>query len=811
MVVTNEERVAEAVQRSIWVGTWNRLLDLVDSAYNWGRRSSLWPLQFGLACCAMEMISSAASRFDFARFGAEIFRGSPRQADLMIVSGTVTKKMMPQISRLYEQMAEPKYVISMGACASGGGPFKEGYNVVSGVDKYIPVDVYVPGCPPTPQALLHALMTLQAKIEGQSIRDLPWYSGPKSEFPIPVLGPDILDPNQFPDIKTWAAQAAAVMEAAGSEEEEEGEERRLPAKVAEVPETTLVAVAELADRLVRDLGEGAAQAEGARLVVERGRLEEVARHLRDTPDLFYNYLHNLTSADYPDHFDVAYHVSSLLRGGAPIELVVQADKADPAVPSLVDVWRGADFQEREVWDLMGIHFEGHPNLKRILLWEGFEGHPLRKDWQEPYYEEDQKPFASRWPEGDHMRGEERVRWGKNVQYPAGFDPTAFEPPSEEYELVDVEELPERELGTGKLVVNMGPQHPSTHGVFRMVVTLDGESVVELKPVMGYLHRNHEKIGERNMWLMNMPYTDRLDYLAAMANNFGYAIAVEKLMGVEVPERAEYLRVIMAELTRVVRHLWGIGFLLNDLGATQTPALYAIEERELVLDIFEAVAGSRIMCNYFRFGGVSGDVPDEWMDFIRQMVTERLPRAVGEFDSYLSGNEIVLARMKGVGVLSRDDAINFSASGPVLRASGVEYDVRRAEPYSIYDRFEFDIPTGTNGDIYDRYWVRLQEVYQSLRILRQALDQIPDGEVEPKKKAWQIRVPAGEVYGRVEIPAGELGFFLVSDGGANPYRYHIRSPSFINLTALEHMCKGHKVADVVGILGSIDIVLGEVDR
>jgi len=370
---------------------------------------------------------------------------------------------------------------------------------------------------------------------------------------------------------------------------------------------------------------------------------------------------------------------------------------------------------------------------------------------------------------------------------------------------------DRDIDTDEIVVNLGPQHPSTHGVFRMVVTLDGEDVVGLKPVVGYLHRNHEKIAERNTFLMNMPFTDRLDYICSMSNNFGYAITVEKLMGIAPPERADYIRVIMAELTRIVNHIMAIGFLLNDLGAFFTPMLYAINERELILDIFEAVSGSRMMCNYFRFGGVARDLSDDVIEKIKDLVNERLPRKIDELDLYLSENEIVRARGIGVGVLTADQAIAYSAAGPVLRASGVPYDIRRVEPYSIYDRFDFDVAVRYNGDVYDRYLIRVDEIRQSLRILQQAIASIPDGEIQTGKLQYQARVPAGESYGRVEGPKGELGFYIVSNGKPNPFRYHVRAPSFINLTGLEAMSKGHKVADVVGILGSIDIVLGEVDR
>jgi len=450
------------------------------------------------------------------------------------------------------------------------------------------------------------------------------------------------------------------------------------------------------------------------------------------------------------------------------------------------------------------------------MWDGFEGYPLRKDYQEAFFNEEKKPFANRWPEGKVFRSEDKNPFGKNVVYPPGIRRIEEYDPSVENLLYSglYEFLPEdkKDLQTDYVLVNLGPQHPSTHGVFRMAVVLDGETIVALKPVMGYLHRNHEKIGERNTYLQNMPFTDRLDYLSSMANNFGYAVAVEKLLGdkIQVPDRAQYLRVIMAELTRIVNHIWAIGFLLNDLGAFFTPALYAMVERELVLDIFEATAGSRMMCNYFRFGGVARDIPEDAFDKLKDLVFERLPRKIDELDIYLSENEIIRERCEGVGILSPEEAIAYSTAGPVLRASGVPYDIRRAEPYGIYDEFDFDVAVRYHGDTYDRYIIRMDEVRQSIRILQQALKRIPEGPVL-LKNPYNIRVPEGEAYGRVEAPKGELGFYLVSDGTANPFRYHIRSPSFINITALEKMSVGMKIADVVAILGSIDIVLGEVDR
>lgn len=555
-------------------------------------------------------------------------------------------------------------------------------------------------------------------------------------------------------------------------------------------------------------------------IVEAAKLPEVAKAIRD--EMGYDFLSSVTAVDYlsdapnaNNFIEVVYHLYKSTGGGALV-YKVQVPRDNAVVPSLVDIYPGADFQEREAWDLYGVKFEGHPDLRRILMWEGFEGFPMRKDWKEAYFEEELKPFKNRWPEGQVYRIEDHNPFGKNVKYPQGFDPAGYKE-TVDPKLYDTLEQAARayteDIDTEQVVVNLGPQHPSTHGVFRMAVKLDGETIVALKPVMGYLHRNHEQIGERNTWIMNMPFTDRLDYLASMSNNFGYALAVEKLMGPKAapPERAEYLRVIMAELTRISNHLWAVGFLLNDLGAFFTPALYAIEERELILDIFEATTGSRMMCNYFRFGGVSRDLPEGILQKIKDLVVERLPRKINELDLYLSENELVRSRCEGVGVVTPEDAIAFSAAGPVLRASGVPYDIRRADPYSIYDRFDFEVAVRYHGDVYDRYMIRIDEMRQSLRILEQAVKQIPQGEIMTGKNPYQVRVPAGESYGRVEGPKGELGFYIVSAGKANPYRYHVRAPSFINLTILEKMCVGQKIADVVVNLGSIDIVLGEVDR
>jgi NADH-quinone oxidoreductase subunit D len=371
--------------------------------------------------------------------------------------------------------------------------------------------------------------------------------------------------------------------------------------------------------------------------------------------------------------------------------------------------------------------------------------------------------------------------------------------------------PHGEVQGDLLEVAMGPHHPSTHGVFRMDVVLDGERVVKLKPVFGYLHRNHEKIAEGTSYLGSMPYTDRLDYFCSMTNNWAYALTVEKLTGLQPPERAEYIRIITAELTRLVNHSCLVGFLLQDMGALGTPLMYAFREREKILDLFESLSGSRMMCNYMRFGGCRVDFPGGWLDQAKQVISN-FPRFLDEFENFLSGNEILMARTQGVGALSPELAVNASVTGPMLRAAGVNYDIRKVDRYGIYDRFDFRIPLGDHGDVYDRYMIRVLEMRESLKILQQAVRDIPAGPImDSKAKIRGFRPKPGETYGRIEAPKGELGFYLISDGGPNPYRYRVRPPSLINLTILEDMCLGRTIADAVVILGSVDIVLGEVDR
>ena len=468
--------------------------------------------------------------------------------------------------------------------------------------------------------------------------------------------------------------------------------------------------------------------------------------------------------------------------------------------------------------MMGVRFTGHPELKRILMWDGYAYYPLRKDFLEPYYEGPTKVFDSRVEDGRPalpLRGVQPSR--HEPQGPPGLQRTgrasrAATTPRARTLIPGGVEI--SELDTDQFVVSMGPQHPSTHGVFRMNLRVDGETIVGLKPVMGYMHRNHEKIGERNTFLMNFPFTDRLDYLTSMGNNFGYALAIEQLMGDDAkpPERAEYIRVIMAELTRVASHMWSIGFLLNDLGAFFTPA--PLRDRGARADPRPVRVGRRQpddvqLLPVRRRGlrppqGLGRALQGDRLRPARRQDRRARPLPLGQRDRArpLQGDRRPDRR-------AGDRLLDRPARSSAPRASPTTSAARR--PTAIYDRFDFNVVTGTEGDVYDRYYVRLEEMRESVKILKQALRDLPEGPILPGKKSYQIKVPAGEAYSRVENPKGELGYYVVADGSATAYRYHVRSPSFINLTALEQMCLGHTVADVVGILGSLDIVLGEVDR
>lgn len=369
------------------------------------------------------------------------------------------------------------------------------------------------------------------------------------------------------------------------------------------------------------------------------------------------------------------------------------------------------------------------------------------------------------------------------------------------------------IKTEQMVLNMGPQHPSTHGVLRLELELDGELINKVTPHIGYLHRCFEKHAEAMTYPQIIPYTDRMDYLASMYNEFGYVVAVERLLGIQVPERVDYIRVIMGELQRIASHLVALGTYGADIGA-MTPFLFAFRDREKILSLFEITCGARLLYNYMWVGGLSHDLHPDFERLTRDFITYFRPK-IKEFNELLTGNKIFIERTANVGILPVETAINFGVSGPMLRGSGIKWDLRKNDPYSVYEKFDFNIPVGegtfgTLGDCWDRYYVRVLEMEESLRIVEQALDQLPAGDVTsaiPKR----IKPPVGQIYSRVENPRGELGYFIISNGQPNPFRIKVRGPSFVNLEIMDELCRGHLIADVIAILGSVDIVLGEVDR
>ena len=454
------------------------------------------------------------------------------------------------------------------------------------------------------------------------------------------------------------------------------------------------------------------------------------------------------------------------------ELVIEYDLS---VPSITSLYNAADWHERETYDLVGIKFEGHPNLRRILLSDTFKGHPLQKSFD--------------------LTKKQEIDMNKEYDIDRHY-------------LDKYKKEIESKIETKLLHINMGPQHPSTHGVLRLRLLVDGETVVKMYPVLGHLHRGMEKIGENLRYIQFIPYTDRLDYITGMFNNLAYVKPIEDLMVLEVPERAEYLRIIAMELNRITSHLIWFCTWAMDMGAL-TPYFYAFRERERIFQIFEGLCGARMTYNYIRPGGVSGDMNEKTEEKFRDFI-EHFPENLNDYHTLLTENEIIKARTGGVGKLKAEDAINYGITGPMLRASGVEYDIRKAHPYSLYDDFKFKIPTREEGDTYARYMVRMDEMKQSHRILEQALDKIPEGKIMAKVPKL-LTPPAGDTYGKIETSKGELGFYVVSDGTPKPYRLRIRSPSFCNLSILPFLCEGEKIADIVAISGSIDITLGCIDR
>ncbi len=531
--------------------------------------------------------------------------------------------------------------------------------------------------------------------------------------------------------------------------------------------------------------------------VKREALPALARHLKDDPTLDCKLLLDVCGVDYPDRderFEAVYHLYSIEHGHR-IRLKVPVRAADAVVPSVYPVWKAADWFEREAYDLMGIRFEGHPNLKRILCHPSFVGHALRKDYDP----------GQRWllREGE----QDEPVWARQSQE----DEDHFE----------------------TQVLNLGPSHPATHGTLRTVVRLDGEVITRAEVEICYLHRCFEKMSETHTWNQVIPYTDRLNYCSAMINGVGYALAVEKMLGIQAPPRAQMIRVILSELSRIMDHIVDIGANLNDLGA-MTPFLYMYEAREEIYSVLEACCGSRLTMSYVRIGGLSFDVPSDFEDSVRYLL-KRIPPLIDDMEKLITQNRIFRNRTEGIGTMSAEDAVDWGWSGPCLRASGVAYDVRKAHPYLGYENFDFKVPIAHTGDTYARYLVRVEEMRQSLRIVEQALANLPPGAVivddhnvafPPKEEVYTemesliwhfklvmdgMKVPAGDAYGYTEGANGELGYYIVSDGGGRPYRIKVRPPCFAIFQAYPHMLEGHMIPDAVAILGSFNVIAGELDR
>lgn len=551
------------------------------------------------------------------------------------------------------------------------------------------------------------------------------------------------------------------------------------------------------------------------VTIQADRLLDVARFLRDDPEMRFDHCVDVTSYDRLDlgetpRFVAVYQLHSIPYNRRLRLQVPLPGGNNPVVPSVVDIWPTANWLEREVYDLMGIRFQGHPDLRRILMPYDWEGHPLRKDYPrggEPI------PFTVNWsdPEFESLGRQILKPELPPQEVPKGMDPERY------------------------LIVNMGPQHPSTHGVLRLIVELEGERIVRVVPDVGYLHSGFEKQAESVRYKDFVYYTDRLDYTAAMNNNLGYVLAVEKLLGVEVPPRAQVIRVIVAELQRIAAHLVWLGTHAMDLSGTiHALLMYVFREREMILDMFEMICGARLTTSYIRIGGVWRDIPPAFESRVRDFLA-LMPARLDEYERMLTDNPVWRKRTQGIGKLTAEQAIALGVTGPMLRATGVPYDLRKVRPYSGYENYDFEIPTSTDGDAYARYLVRVNEMRQSLRIIEQALDNLPDGpyktpdhkvtlppreELDTSMEALihhfklvteGIRPPPGQVYMSTENPKGEFGIFIISDGSAHPYRVRVRGPSFVNLQALDPMSRGHLVADLVTNIGSVDIVLGEVDR
>ena len=549
--------------------------------------------------------------------------------------------------------------------------------------------------------------------------------------------------------------------------------------------------------------------------VARDHIHAVLRYLKTVATQPFGMLYDLTALDerarsrFPGEpscdFTVVYHLLSFMRNRV-VRLKVPLEGEFPSLPTITDIWPAANWYEREIWDMFGITFAGHPHLRRILMPPTWEGHPLRKE--HPARATEMGPF--RMPPDRQAREQEALQ----------FDPAQWG-------------LSKGDGDTDLMFLNLGPQHPGTHGMFRIVLQLDGEEIVEAVPEIGFHHRGAEKMGERQTWHTYIPYTDRIDYLGGVMNNLPYVLAVEKLAGIEVPDRVKVIRIMMAELFRVISHLVWYGTFAQDVGM-MTPVFLMFNDRERAFDIVTAVTGARMHPSWFRIGGVAQDLPAGWDRLIQEFLRYMAGR-LKEYDKMVMQNRIFKARTQGIGAYSLEEAVDWGVTGPGLRACGLEWDFRKKRPYSGYEQFQFDIPTATHGDCYDRALVRVEEIRQSLRIIDQCLNHMPAGYYKsdhplttpPRKErtlhdietlithflgvSWGPVIPAGEACVIVEATKGNNSYYLTSDGGIHAYRVRIRTPSFAHLQMIPLICKGLMVPDLLAILGNIDYVMADVDR